>query len=57
LTAGAANATTIAIYRVARFGVLLPVPSSSIGFRNVASKTDGFEVYRPNILNKPENTI
>jgi len=44
LTACAANATTIAIDRVARFGVLLPVSSSPIGFRYVATETDGFEI-------------
>src|SRR5258705_7939667 len=43
-TARAPNTATIAVYRVACFGVLLPVPSSPIGFRDVAAKTDGFEI-------------
>jgi hypothetical protein len=37
LTARASNATPIAVHRVARVGVLLPVPSSQIGFRDVAA--------------------
>lgn len=37
LAARAANATTIAIDRLARVGILLPVPSPTIGFRDVAA--------------------
>jgi hypothetical protein len=44
LTARASNATPIAVHRVARVGVLLPVPSPPIGFRDVAVDAHGFEV-------------
>jgi hypothetical protein len=44
LTACAANATTIAIHGIARFGVPLPSPAAPIGFRDVVTETNGFEI-------------
>jgi len=38
------NAPTIAVDGIARFGILLPVPSPAFGFRNVAAHTGGFEI-------------
>jgi hypothetical protein len=43
-TAHATNAATIAIDRVAGPRVGFPVPSSSIGFGDVAADADGFEI-------------
>src|SRR6188768_3751296 len=40
----AANAPTIAVHRVASRRVLLPVPSATIRFGDVAADADGFEV-------------
>jgi hypothetical protein len=40
----AANAPTIAVHRSARLGMVLPVPSSAIGFRDVAADAHGFEI-------------
>ena len=40
----AANASSIAIDRRARLGLVLPVPSAPIGFRDVAADADGFEI-------------
>ena len=40
----AANASSIAIDRGARLGLVLPVPSAPIGFRDVAADADGFEI-------------
>jgi hypothetical protein len=45
LGAGAANAPTIVIHIVARLGMLLPVPSAAIGFRDVAADAHHFEVH------------
>src|ERR1043165_7153092 len=45
LAACAANATTIAIHRLARGGVLLPVPSPAIRFRDVSAQPHGFEIH------------
>src|SRR4051812_21917237 len=44
LTARASNATPIPVHRVARVGVLLPVPSPPIGFRDVAADAHSFEI-------------
>jgi hypothetical protein len=40
----AANAPTIAVHRSARLGMVLQVPSSAIGFRDVAADAHGFEI-------------
>src|SRR5262245_7645168 len=42
----AANAPTIAVHRVARLRVLLPVPSAAIRFGDVAADPHGFEIYK-----------
>jgi hypothetical protein len=38
------NPPTIAVHRSARLGMVLPVPSSAIGFRDVAADAHGFEI-------------
>src|SRR5262245_66573833 len=38
------NAPTIAIHRVTGLGVLRPVASSAIGFRDIAAHADRFEI-------------
>ena len=44
LAAGTANASTIAVHRVARGRIIRPVPSSPIGFGDVAAHADRFKV-------------
>src|SRR5262245_21191111 len=39
-----ANAPTIAVHRVTRLGVLLPVPSAAIRLRDITADAHGFEV-------------
>ena len=45
LTARAANAPSIAVHSVACVGVLLPIPSSPIGFGDIAAHAHGLEIY------------
>ena len=44
LAARAANASTIAVDRVACLGILLPVASAAIGFGDVTADADRFEI-------------
>lgn len=44
LASGAANASTVAVDGSARLGLLLPVASSAIRFRDVAPDAHGFQI-------------